>query len=125
MKVILGEKEAGAGHRLLASTTLESEVMLISGTANQTGRVVDSGATHHMCNDREAFRKNSIGPAQAIVSLGDKSVLQVGQLGSVTIKGLEITALFIAEFGVSTSVSGGAQYSWHDDSFFRLGMHYV
>ena len=54
-----------------------------------------------MCNDREAFRKNSLGPAQATVGLGDKSVLPVPLQGSVTVNGVHLTALFIPEFRVS------------------------
>ena len=75
--------------------------MLVSTTSDRIAWVVDSGATHHMCNDCEAFRKNSLRPAQAAVRLGDKSVLQVTQQGTVVVNGVRLTALFIPEFWVS------------------------
>ena len=54
-----------------------------------------------MCNDREAFRKNSLGPARATVRLGDESVLKVAQQGLVMVNRVELATLFIPEFRVS------------------------
>lgn len=54
-----------------------------------------------MCNDREAFRKNSLGPARATVRLCDKSLLAVTQQGVVAVNGVDLSALFIPEFCVS------------------------
>ena len=62
--------------------------------------MVDSGATHHMCNNREAFRKNSLGPAHATVRLGVKSLVEAAQQGTVTVNEIELSALLIPEFRV-------------------------
>ena len=75
--------------------------MLVSTASDWTAWVVDSRAMHHMCDDREAFRRNSLGPAPATVRLGDKSVSPVSLQGSVTVNGVHLTALFIPKFRVS------------------------
>ena len=72
-----------------------------TSTSHPVAWVVDSGATHHMCNDREAFRKNSLGPARATVRLGDMTSLTVKQQGVVAVNGVDLKALFIPEFRVS------------------------
>ena len=46
-------------------------------TSYPASGVVDSGATYHMCNNKEDFRKNSLGLASASVRLGDNSLVSV------------------------------------------------
>lgn len=60
---------------------------------------VDSGATHHMCNDRRLFLQ--LWNTEINVRLGDTTRIKVTQQGIAVIHSTQLCALFIPEFRIS------------------------
>ena len=75
--------------------------------------MVDSGASHHMCNDRQAFRPNSLYPANHTIRLGDRTTVTATSKGTISLAGFTIEALFVPAFRVSLlSVSELDKLGW-------------
>ena len=74
---------------------------------------MDSGASHHMCNNQQAFRLGSLRPATHTISLGDRTVVSAAGKGVISVKGVTIEALFVPAFRVSLlSVSELDKLGW-------------
>jgi hypothetical protein len=63
--------------------------------------VIDSGASHHYCNNLEDFRENSITETNMIIRLGDKNQVKAKKKGVVHLGGMDIEAFFVPEFRIS------------------------
>ena len=63
--------------------------------------VADSGASHHMCNDRTCFTAYKKLPTSINIRLGDKTIVRATHHGTVNLRGIEITALHTPTFRVS------------------------
>ena len=63
--------------------------------------VIDSGASHHMCNDESLFLKRSITTACYTIKLGNKTTVTAVLGGLVSFYGQMIQALLVPSFGVS------------------------
>lgn len=63
--------------------------------------VIDSGASHHMCNDKNLFLKQTITTTNYTIKLGDKTIVKADQGGFVPLYGETIHALFVPSFRVS------------------------
>jgi hypothetical protein len=62
--------------------------------------VVDAGATNHMCDSLNLF--NFIKPIPLIsIKLGDNIIIPSPQAGTLSIKNLTITAIYVPEYHVS------------------------
>jgi hypothetical protein len=85
---------------------LFTAVVLLSGNFYETSWAVDSGATHHFCNDLAYFVPDSMVTVDILVRLGDDNTLHVYQssiailiLDSVTT--IKNIALDVPEFRLS------------------------
>jgi len=80
-------------------------VVLLTGQFLETTWAVDSGATHHFCNDLSYFAKDSMVKVEVLVRLGDDKTLVVHQKGVATLVLddilLAVTALYVPEFHLS------------------------
>ena len=75
--------------------------------------VVDSGASHHMCNSLEAFQPGSLRPVNHTIRLGDHTEVSATSRGTISIRGVTIEALFVPAFRVSLlSVSELDKLGW-------------
>ena len=75
--------------------------------------MVDSGASHHMCNNQQAFRLGSLHPATHTIRLGDRTVVSAAGRRVISVKGVTIEALFVPAFWVSLlSVSKLDKLGW-------------
>ena len=63
--------------------------------------VADSGASHHMCNDRTCFTTYKKLPTSIDIRLGDKTRVRATHQGTVHLEGIEINALHTPTFRVS------------------------
>ena len=73
----------------MSSSTSDDEALVTIHSLSATSRgnwIIDSGATCHMCNDRELFRELSHLRKPQEVTLGDGHVLEVTAEGSVTLE---------------------------------------
>lgn len=75
--------------------------------------MVDSGASHHMCDNQQAFQLASLRPATHTIRLGDCTVVSAAGKGVISVKGVTIEALFVPAFRVSLlSVSKLDKLGW-------------
>ena len=63
--------------------------------------MADSGASHHMCNDRTCFTAYKKLPTRIDIRLGDKTRVRATHQGTVNLGGIEINALHTPTFLVS------------------------
>lgn len=65
--------------------------------------VADSGATHHICNNRKLFLEGSLIKMRYPfpISLGDNSVITLTHSGTVRLHGEDIECLFAPQFRIS------------------------
>ena len=62
--------------------------------------VADSGASHHMCNDRTSFTAYKKLPTSIDIRLGDKTRVRATHQGTVDLGGIEVNALHTPTFRV-------------------------
>lgn len=63
--------------------------------------MVDSGASHHMCNDIQAFCLCSLCTVNLTIRSGDRTVVPAIKKATILIKAVSIEALFVTAFHVS------------------------
>ena len=63
--------------------------------------VIDSGASHHMCNDKNLFLKRSVTTTNYTIKLGDKTTVNAELAGLVPFYGQTLHALLVPGFRVS------------------------
>ena len=63
--------------------------------------VIDSGASHHMCNNRDLFLPHTMTSVDFAIRLGDKTTVRAVEKGVVPIGTAQIKALFVPRFRVS------------------------
>ena len=63
--------------------------------------VIDSGVSHHICNDKNLFLKRSISTTNYTIKLGDKTTINAELGGLVPFHGQTLRALFVPSFRVS------------------------
>lgn len=63
--------------------------------------VIDSGASHHMCNNRDLFLPHTMTSVDFAIRLGDKTTVQAVEKGVVPIGTAQIEALFVPRIRVS------------------------
>jgi hypothetical protein len=85
---------------------LFTAVVLLSGNFYETSWAVDSGATHHFCNDLVYFVPDSMVKVDILVRLGDDNTLHVYQSGIAilvldSVTTIKIVALYVPEFRLS------------------------
>src|SRR5436853_5256762 len=87
--------------------------------AVRTTWVADSGASHHMCNDRNSFisRKKLSADARITIKLGDQSSVMVTHYGRVRLQGAEFTALYTPTFRISLLSIGQFDMAGYTSTF--------
>ena len=70
-------------------------------SSDYTVWVIDSGASHHMCNDKNLFLKRSITTTNYTIKLGDKTTINAELGGLIPFHGQTLRALFVPGFRVS------------------------
>ena len=75
--------------------------MLAVNTTPDNTWVIDSGALHHMCNNRNLFLPNSIMKTNYTIRLGDKTTGEAIEQGIIPINQVHVNALFVPCFRVS------------------------
>lgn len=75
--------------------------MLAINTTPDNTWVIDSGASHHMCNNRNLFLPNTITKTNYTIRLGDKTTVEAIEQGIIPINQVHINALFVPRFRVS------------------------
>ena len=63
--------------------------------------VIDSGASHHMCNNRDMFLPHTITKTNYTIRLGDKTTVEAIEQGLIPINNFRINALFVPHFRIS------------------------
>jgi hypothetical protein len=89
----------------MPSTTLTADVLLATNasSASSPNWVLDSGATHHYCNDPRYFLSGSLKQCAPItIRLGDNSTVIATSHGMITLNPTHIvSALYVASFRLS------------------------
>ena len=67
--------------------------------------VVDSGASHHVCNNRKLFIPDTLTKTNFTIRLGDKTTVEATEEGWIPIQAFRIKALFVPRFRISCSRS--------------------
>ena len=91
-----------------------SEVMLATDSSDGTW-VIDSGASHHMCNNRDLFLPHTLTKTNFSIKLGDQTTVGAVEKGMIPINAAHIEALFVPRFRMSLlSVSKlDSQLGWY------------
>ena len=91
----LGERESSPSFRQLRSTTPTSVVMLAMNTSPDNTWLIDSSASHHICNNRDMFLPHMIKKTNYTIRLGDMTTVEAIEQGLIPINSFRINALFI------------------------------
>lgn len=77
--------------------------------------VIDSGASHHMCNNRDLFLPHTLTKTNFSIKLGDQTTVGAVEKGMIPINAAHIEALFVPRFRISLlSVSKlDSQLGWY------------
>ena len=75
--------------------------MLAMNTSPDNTWVIDSGASHHMCNNRDMFLPHTITKTNYTIRLGDKTTVEAIEQGLIPINNFRINALFVPRFRIS------------------------
>ena len=75
--------------------------MLAINTTPDNTWVIDSGASHHICNNRNLFLPNTITKTNYTIRPGDKTTVVAIELGIIPINQVQVNPLFVPPFRVS------------------------
>jgi hypothetical protein len=78
---------------------------------------VDSGASHHMCNDSRLF--SSLAQANYIVQLGDQTRVRVDKAGIVRINDFPLFCLYVPDFWISLVSVSQLDSAGYRSTFFQ------
>jgi hypothetical protein len=84
------------------ATSLHTEVLLKTRVFQSSVWAVDSGATHHFCNDDSYFQNAHSRTINMPIRLGDNNSVLAQKEGPITLQGsLNLHALFVPDFRIS------------------------